>query len=75
MRINYNEGDIVRRFQSKQIVGTKLKLARNWTGPWIITKKLSDMLFEIKHSRKFNPVIVYADNIKSFQIRKTANRN
>lgn len=72
VRKTYNEGDIVRRFQPKQIVGTKLKLARNWTGPWIITKKLSDVLFEIKHSRKSNPVIVHADNIKSFQIRKTA---
>lgn len=30
------------------------------------------MLFEIKHLRKSNPVIVHADNIKSFQIRKTA---
>lgn len=69
---NLDEGDIVRRFQLKQIVGTKLKLDQNWTGPWIITKNLSDVLFEIKHSRKSNPVIVHADNIKSFQIRKTA---
>ena len=30
------------------------------------------MLFEIRHSRKSNPVIVHADNLKSFQIRKTA---
>ena len=69
---SYEAGDIVRRYQPKQIVGTKLKLARNWSGPWIITKKFSDVLFEIKHSPKSKAVVVHANNLKKFHVRNTA---
>ena len=72
---SYDVGDVVRRFQPKQIIGTKLKLARNWSGPWVITRRLSDVLFEIKHSKNSKAVIVHADNLKSFHVRKTAKAN
>lgn len=64
---NYEVGDFVRRSQPKVGKGEKLKLSRKWTGPWIIIKRLSDVLFQIQHSRQSKPVIVHADNIKPYR--------
>ena len=69
--IKYCVGDTVCRFQPQQILGTKLKLARNWSGPWIVTKKLSDVLYRIQHSIYSKPVVIHADNLKPLQVNKT----
>lgn len=68
--INYGIGDLVRRSQPKVTVGCKTKLARKWTGPWFIVKRLSDVLFQIKHSQSSKPVVVHSDNIKPFRENK-----
>lgn len=47
--VTYEVGDIVRRSEPKLDEGTKQKLVRKWTGPWIIIKRLSDILYELKH--------------------------
>lgn len=46
-------------------------MARNWTGPWIIIEKLTDVLFKIKHSHNSPPVIIHADNLKPYKGEKT----
>lgn len=50
--LSYEVGDLVRRSQPKIVEGTKQKLARKWTGPWIVTRRLSDVLSQIKHAKK-----------------------
>lgn len=62
---------MVRLYQPKQKKGTKLKLSRNWTGPWMIIKRLSNILYQIQHSKTSKPKIVHADNLKPFCTRKT----
>ena len=63
--VNYDIGDLVRRNQRKIIKGTKSsKLTRNWTGPWYIVKRLSDVLYQIRHSKTSKPVIIHADNLQ-----------
>ena len=37
---------LVRRNQPKVMVGTKSKLARKWTGPWIVVERLSDVFIQ-----------------------------
>lgn len=68
---NYEVGDVVRLYQPKQKKGTKLKLSRNWTGPWVIIKRLSNILYQIQHSKTSKPKIVHADNLKPFRTKKT----
>lgn len=46
---NYEVGDVVRLYQPKQKKGTKLKLLLNWTRPWVIIKRLSNILYQIQH--------------------------
>lgn len=43
---NYEVGELVGKSQPKVDKGEKLKLSRKWTGPWIIIKRLSDVLFQ-----------------------------
>lgn len=65
--INYDIGELVRRNQPKIITGTKAKLARSWTGPWTIVQRLSDVLYQIRHSTSSKLVVVHADNLKPFK--------
>ena len=71
IEVTYEVGDMVRRNQQKVAVGTKSKLARRWTGPWIITKRLSDVLYQIRHSKSSKAIIVHADSIKPYRGSKT----
>ncbi|VDI65716.1 Hypothetical predicted protein [Mytilus galloprovincialis] len=45
----------------------KRKLQRYWTGPWVITEKLTDVLFRIKHSKNSPAIIIHADNLKPYR--------
>lgn len=62
----YSVGDMVWRNQKKNVVGRKSKIARHWSGPWVICEKLSDVLFKIKFSRNSTPVVVHGDNLKPY---------
>lgn len=50
--------------------GTKVKLARCWTGPSQVIQRLSNVLYQIQHSKYSKPVIVHADNLKIYRGRK-----
>lgn len=69
--IKYAPGNLVRRWQPQIASRAKKKMARNWTGPWIIIEKLTDVLFKIKHSHNSPPVIIHADNLKPYKGEKT----
>ena len=66
-RMEYNDGDLVRRYQPRIQKGVKKKLSRLWTGPWVIVEKLTDVLYKIKHSQNSPSVIVHADNLKLYK--------
>ena len=68
--ISYEVGDLVRRSQPKVAVGCNTKLARKWTGPWLVVKRISDVLFQIKHSETSKPIVVHSDNIKPYRVNK-----
>ena len=69
--ISYNVGDLVWRNQKKTVPGVKTKITRHWTGPWIITEKLCDILFRIKHSDSCPSGIMHGDNLKKYFGPKT----
>ncbi|CAG2186283.1 unnamed protein product [Mytilus edulis] len=69
-RLDYSEGDLVRRYQPRTAKGVKKKLSRFWTGPWVIVEKLSNVLYKIKHSPNSTPVIIHADNLKLYKGEK-----
>ena len=71
-RHNYEKGDLVWRNQKKNTPGLKLKIARQWTGPWVIIDKKSDIIFKIQHSKKSTAVIIHGDNLKPYKGNKKA---
>ena len=62
----YIRGDLVWRNQKKATPGVKCKISRHWTGPWIITEKICDVLFKLQHAENSPPVVVHGDNIKPY---------
>ncbi|KAK3104816.1 hypothetical protein FSP39_010929 [Pinctada imbricata] len=71
--ITYDIGDLVRRNQRKLLPGAKEKLSRNWSGPWIVIKRLSDVLYMIQHSKNSKPVVIHADKLKPYRGKRKLN--
>ncbi|CAC5379340.1 unnamed protein product [Mytilus coruscus] len=71
-RHNYERGDLVWRNQLKNTQGLTLKIARQWTGPWAIIDKKSDIIFKIHRSKNSIAVIIYGDNLKPYKGNKRA---
>lgn len=70
---NYQVGDLVWRNQKINALGRKQKISRNWNGPWIITKKLSSILYKIQHKKSLPSIVVHADNLKPYRGEKKIN--
>ena len=47
--------------------GMSKKLANRWTGPYLVIKKLSDVIIRIQHSPKSKPTVVHLDRTKPYQ--------
>lgn len=64
---NYEVGDLVYRLDSTRHKGLspKLKSAR-WIGPCVITRKLSELIFEIRSSPRGKTTILHHDRLKPF---------
>ena len=63
----YSDGQLVWRNQKQNIPGKKAKICKNWTGPWVIINKLSDVLYRIQHAKNSPPVVVHGDNLKPYR--------
>ena len=66
-RVSLNEmqeGDWVWYFYSIKV---KQKLAQGWTGPYLVTHKVSDVLYQIQASSLSRPKIVHVDNLHPYK--------
>lgn len=70
---NYQVGDLVWRNQKINALGRKQKISRNWNGPWIITKKLSSILYKIQHKKSLSSIVLHADNLKPYRGKNKIN--
>lgn len=51
----------------------KTEKCRNWNGPWVITKKISEVLYKIQHKKDLPGVVVHGDNLKEYKGEKKIN--
>ena len=64
----YKIGDLVYCLDSSKVVGKSPKLkAEIWKGPYVITRKISDLLFEITGPPKTRAKIIHHDRLKQYQ--------
>ena len=64
----YSVGDIVYVLDSSRIVGKSPKLKREvWKGPFVVVRKVSDILYQVKGPPKTKSKIVHHDRIRRFK--------
>ena len=64
---NYKAGDLVYCLDETRTVGLSPKLKSDpWKGPFVIVRKISDILFEIKGSLKGNLKVIHHDRLKPY---------
>ena len=42
------------------------KLQRHWTGPYIITKRINDAIYQVRKSRQQRPKMVHHNRLKPY---------
>ncbi len=65
--INYEVGTQVWYFNAKRHKGLNPKLQNAWTGPYTITKKWGDVLYEIQMKPNSRPILVHHDKLKEYR--------
>ena len=63
---NYNVGDYVYYLDSTKSKGLSPKLKLAWKGPCVVTKKLSDLIFEIRPQQRGKAKILHHDRLKPY---------
>ena len=61
------EGQFVWLFNNSRRKGMAPKLQCRWLGPFLITKKLSDVVFRIQQSQRSKPKVVHFDRLKPYE--------
>ena len=62
----YQRGDTVRYHRPNRKRGISPKLTSNWDGPYIVTRKINDIIYEIQRSQRAKPCIVHMDRLCKF---------
>lgn len=64
----YEVGDLVYYLDSSRKVGLSPKLKREqWKGPFVISRKISDLLYELRWQHKTRTRVIHHDRLKPFQ--------
>lgn len=69
-RVHFEPGQKVWFYNPRREVGKAPKLQSPWEGPWIIEKKLSDVVFCIRKSPRHKNKVVHIDRLASFLERE-----
>ena len=59
-------GDAVWYLYIERKVGISPKLTRNWKGPYVITRKYGDVLYQIQRNPRGKPKLVHYDKLKPY---------
>ena len=65
--IEFEVGDCVWFHNPVRKVGQSLKFQRPWKGPYIITEKLTDVLYRIQENPRGKSKVVHYDRLKKYQ--------
>jgi len=63
--ITYSEGQLVWVYHPRRRVGRSPKWQRWYTGPYVVEKAFSDVLYRVRRSPKAKPMIVHVDKMKT----------
>ena len=61
---NHRVGDWVWRWYPPH---AKQKLGKGWTGPYLVTQKVSDITYKVQRDKDSSPINVHVDHLKKFE--------
>ena len=62
----YNTGDAVWVFYPNQNLGLGKKLSLKWKGPYIVLRKINDVLYKIGKNSKHKGTVVHHNRLKPY---------
>jgi hypothetical protein len=62
----YKEGDPVWVYYPHPKPGLSRKLFRNWSGPYVISKKINDVLYRVKRSPRHKGDVIHHNRLKLY---------
>lgn len=65
-RNSYSPGDAVWLFNSAKKIGITPKLACKWTGPFVVTQRMSSVNYMIQSGKKAKGVVVHFNRLKKY---------
>ena len=66
---SYDENQKVWFFHPRRKIGTTTKFIRQWTGPFVVVRKMSDVLYRIKNPKNKKLSVVHVDKLHEYQER------
>ncbi|KAJ8910177.1 hypothetical protein NQ315_016188 [Exocentrus adspersus] len=63
----FKEGDAVWLYQPQRKKGLSPRLQRTWEGPYLIVKKVNDLVYRIQMSTKVKPKVVHVERLNPYQ--------
>jgi len=67
---SFEQGQKVWLYNPRRKEGKTPKLQRDWEGPYVMIRKLSDVVYCIRRSNRHKNKIVYSDRLASFYERR-----
>ena len=64
----YSEGDKVWYHDSRRRVGICNKLKNEWSGPYTVITRISDILYRIQENTRRKPKVVHHDKLKPYEV-------
>jgi transposase InsO family protein len=61
-------GDIVWMYRPNKVVGVTPKLSTYWDGPYVVTRKITQVLYECKKNQYTKAKVAHLDNLKKANI-------
>lgn len=61
---SYAVGDMVWLYKPQVKPGLSAKLTRRWTGPYVVLKKINDVVYKIQQGVRFKSKVVHHDRLK-----------
>lgn len=62
----YKEGDLVWLYNPRRRRGLCPKLQKSWEGPYVIKKKINDVVYRIYKAPRGKPIVVHSDRLAPF---------
>ncbi|GBM68173.1 hypothetical protein AVEN_5145-1 [Araneus ventricosus] len=63
---HFKEGDLIWKYNPNRRRGLSTKLRQNWEGPYIVVKKLNDIVYRVQRSPNAKPKVIHINRLAPY---------